>query len=178
MNFYIADTHFGHKNILKLCNRPFESIEQMNHCIIQNWNNKVKNSDNVYIVGDMFFKCENIEDILKNLKGKKHLILGNHDGWAKYECLKGFFESVDLMCEVQDKGRAIVLCHYPLVTFKHQSRKNAFMVHGHIHNKQDGDFWPILKSRENILNAGVDINGFAPVTLDEMICNNNIYKGR
>lgn len=71
MNYYIADTHFGHKNILKLCNRPFESIEQMNTHIIQNWNNKVKNSDHVYIVGDMFFKCENIEDILKNLEGKR-----------------------------------------------------------------------------------------------------------
>ena len=106
------------------------------------------------------------------------MILGNHDGWAKDESLKGFFESIDLMCEIQDKCRTIVLCHYPLVTFKHQNRKNAFMVHGHIHNKQDSDFWPILKSRENILNAGVDINGFAPVTLDEMICNNNVYKGR
>ena len=71
MNFYIADTHFGHKNILKLSGRPFENIEQMNAHIVQNWNDKVKNSDHIYILGDMFFKCENIADILKNLKGKK-----------------------------------------------------------------------------------------------------------
>lgn len=52
MNYYIADTHFGHKNILTLCNRPFESIEQMNLTLIENWNSKVKNNDHIYILGD------------------------------------------------------------------------------------------------------------------------------
>lgn len=51
MNYYIADTHFGHKNILKLCNRPFENIEQMNLTLVENWNSKVKNNDHIYILG-------------------------------------------------------------------------------------------------------------------------------
>ena len=55
MVFFIADTHFDHENILQLCNRPFETIEQMNETIIENWNRKITGNDTVYIMGDMFF---------------------------------------------------------------------------------------------------------------------------
>ena len=56
MFYFIADPHFGHRNVLKLCNRPFETIEEMN--------------DTVCIVGDMFFCCKEPEPILKRLHGK------------------------------------------------------------------------------------------------------------
>ena len=56
MVFFISDTHFGHANVLRLCDRPFETIEQMNEAIIGNWNRRVTGSDSVYIIGDMFFR--------------------------------------------------------------------------------------------------------------------------
>lgn len=77
--FYIADTHFGHESILKLCKRPFSTVEEMNEAIVENWNARVKGNDKVYILGDMFYKATGVKDILTRLKGKKHLILGNHD---------------------------------------------------------------------------------------------------
>ena len=176
MNYYIADTHFGHKNILELCNRPFDNIEQMNDTLTEKWNSKVKNNDHIYILGDMFFKSKNTEEVLKILNGKKHLLLGDHDGWVGEIETNKYFESVDLMLEISDKNYNLILCHYPIISFKHQSRKNSFMVHGHIHNRKNLDFLPLLKVRDNILNACVEINEFIPVTLEELIYNNKQYK--
>lgn len=73
MIFYISDTHFGHENIIKICNRPYQNIQEMNEDIIKRWNNKVKPEDNVYFLGDFTYKtssCDAIE-VLKRLNGKK-----------------------------------------------------------------------------------------------------------
>ena len=83
MNYFITDKHFGHENTIRMCERPFDNIEQMNQKLIENWNSKVKGNDHVYILGDIFFRCEEPKPILRILKGKKHLIVGNHDGWVK-----------------------------------------------------------------------------------------------
>lgn len=74
MIFFTADTHFGHANILKLCGRPFDTIEEMNEKMIGNWNDRVKGTDTVYIVGDMFFRCSDAETILN----------WQHGSFAKY----------------------------------------------------------------------------------------------
>lgn len=175
MIFFTADTHFGHKNILKLCDRPFSTIEDMNEAMIATWNERVSGADTVYIVGDMFFRCEDAEVILKRLKGKKRLILGNHDGsWVNKVDLGKFFLSVDNLLEISDGKRALTLCHYPMLTWKHAQK--SYMIHGHIHSDTTSDFFPLLCNRENVLNAGVDINGFMPVTFDELVENNNIFK--
>ena len=47
MVYYISDLHFGHANIIKLCNRPFSDVNEMNEALIANWNNKVTNGDTV-----------------------------------------------------------------------------------------------------------------------------------
>ncbi len=51
------------------------------------------------------------------------------------------------------------------------------MIHGHIHNDRRADFWPLIAARERVLNAGVDINGFMPVTFEELVENNARFKG-
>ena len=175
MMFFTADTHFGHANILDLCKRPFETIEEMNETIIKNWNAKVTGADTVFIVGDMFFRFKDVESILRRLNGKKHLIIGNHDGtWLNdYYAYKYFAEVTDF--KVTSNGEhAITLCHYPLLTWKHEKR--SYMIHGHIHADTTDDFFPLICKRENLLNAGVDVNGFAPVTFDELLLNNQKFK--
>ena len=89
--YFTADTHFGHEAIIKMCQRPFESLADMNEQLIQRWNKKVRGNDTVYIIGDMFFRCKNAEEILRSLKGKKKLIIGNHDGSWLSENLKSYF---------------------------------------------------------------------------------------
>ena len=173
--FFTADTHFDHTNILRLCDRPFATVEEMNETLIANWNRKVHGNHTVYILGDMFFRTSNPEAILSRLKGKKHLILGNHDSqWIGKVDPENWFESVEHFLEVSDGQRGLTLCHFPLVTWAHQKR--TYMIHGHIHGNTDMDYWPLLVARERVLNAGCDINNFEPVTFDELVENNARHK--
>lgn len=83
MNYFIADTHFNHKNIIKYDDRPFSSVEEMNETMIQLWNSRVTQNDNVYILGDVGFG--NVDNILRRLNGNKYLIRGNHDKFLEKE---------------------------------------------------------------------------------------------
>ena len=175
MFYYIADAHFGHGNILSMCGRPSASVEDMDEAMIVSWNERVKGNDTVFILGDLFFRCTDPEAILCRLKGRKRLIVGNHDAsWMSKVDLQRYFVSVDNFLEITDGMRAITLCHYPLLTWKHKLR--SYMVHGHIHNDTTSDFFPLIANRERVLNAGVDINGFRPVTFEEMQENNRLFK--
>ena len=174
MIFFTADTHFDHANIIRLCNRPYESIEQMNEDMISKWNRKVTNSDTVYILGDMFFRSKDPEAILGRLRGKKYLIIGNHDTWIKRVDTDRYFKEVSHYMTLSDGQRGLVLCHYPQICWPHQQR--FYMIHRHIHADTQGDYWPLLAVRERALNAGADINGFAPVTFEELVENNGKFK--
>lgn len=96
MIYFTSDQHFGHSNILKHTGRPFSSIEEMDAALIRNWNAKVHRNDIVYILGDLFFRNSTpAEEYLHQLKGVKHLIIGNHDkDWMKRTNLSGHFASV------------------------------------------------------------------------------------
>lgn len=50
--FFTADLHLYHTNIIKHCNRPFETIEEMNNVLVDNWNKVVGPKDTIYILGD------------------------------------------------------------------------------------------------------------------------------
>ena len=77
MNFYIADMHFGHKNIIRYDNRPFGSVEEMDKALIQLWNETVGSDDIVYILGDFsWYKEDKTAFILGCLKGHKVLVKG------------------------------------------------------------------------------------------------------
>ena len=91
MIYFTADTHFGHENVIRFCSRPFSCAAEMDEALIENWNSRVKGNDTVYVLGDMFFRSVNFEEILKRLKGKKRLIVGNHDGsWMTKADINGF----------------------------------------------------------------------------------------
>ena len=146
MIYFTADTHFGHENVIRFCGRPYTTAAEMDEALVE-----------------------------KRLNGKKRLLVGNHDGsWMTKVDVSRYFASVDLMLELSDGRHALTLCHYPLLTWKHA--KKSYMVHGHIHNDTGADFWPLLAARDNVLNAGVDINGYQPVTFDELLENNRIFK--
>ena len=176
MNYFTSDLHLGHRNIIRLCNRPFATIEEMDETLIRNCNAKVTNGDTVYILGDLLFRNEKpAEEYLKQLKGKKHLIIGNHDrDWVKKCNLEDFFESVNNLHFISDGKRQMTLCHYPMMSWPHMTR--CYMVFGHIHGNTDADYWPLIRENDLMLNAGADVNGFAPVTFEEMQENNYRHK--
>ena len=177
--YFIADTHFGNENTMKKCGRPYKKVKDMDDAMISSWNNIVKDDDDVYILGDFtlyWSTKEEVFNILSRLKGKKHLIIGNHDeGWisqcTEEELLKYFCTLPQKEAVIKLKGERIEMCHYPKFKF------NGIMIHGHIHNfKNEKSGWSTIKGNSSILNAGVDINGFRPVTLWELRDNNNVYK--
>lgn len=166
MIYYTSDPHIGHENIIRLCNRPYMSVEEMNEDIIAKWNAKVKHNDDVYILGDMFFKfgdIQNVIDVLKKLNEKKHLIKGNHDKFLKQIRWQDYFESLDLYKEIDDNGRMVCMFHYPIEEWNGYYR-NSYMLYGHVHENMDG-----IKQHPRKFNVGVDVNGFEPKTLDELI---------
>ncbi len=175
MVYFTADTHFDHANIIRFCNRPFVTVKEMNEALITNWNRKVHSNDTVFILGDMFFRTTAPAPILQRLKGKKRLIIGNHDSqWMKKVDLDRYFDSVDHYIETSDGQHTLTMCHFPQVSWNHQKR--SFMIHGHIHENTDMDYWPLILARENLLNAGCDINNFEPVTFEELVENNAKFK--
>ena len=173
MTFYISDPHLGHENIIKFCNRPFSCADEMDEAIIDNWNSRVTNGDTVRIMGDLMFRNrKHPEEYLSRLKGKKHLIVGNHDkAWMKKVDLSRWFESVEMMTFFTDGDRKITMCHYPMMSWPF-SNHDGWMIYGHIHENTNMDYWSLIARNDHMLNAGVDINGFAPVTFEEMQQNN------
>lgn len=175
MVYFTSDQHLGHKNIIRLCARPFATLEEMDETLIERWNKKVGNGDRVYILGDLFFRASDPESVLKRLKGRKTLILGNHDSsWIGKVDMSRYFESVHTMLETSEVEHPLTLCHYPMMTFNHCMK--AYMIHGHIHGNTNADYWPYLKAHERILNASVEVNNYEPVTFAELVENNRRFK--
>ena len=177
MIYYTGDLHLGHANIIRTCERPFSSVEDMNETLIRNWNRKVGNGDTVYIIGDLMFRAaDSPESYLTALKGHKHLLIGNHDAsWMKHVDAVKYFDSIENLLEIMDGNRFGTLCHYPMMSSYHRGR-GAYMVFGHLHQNTNAGYWPLIHDDERMLNAGVDVNHYEPVTLDEMIANNQRFK--
>ena len=177
MIFFTADLHLGHANIIKHCDRPFTTVEEMDEHLISAWNKSVRPNDSVYIIGDLIFRSAASPDsYLSKLRGKKHLILGNHDkDWVKKADMSEHFISVERFAEISDGQHKITLCHYPLMSWNHMA-KGSYMIHGHIHNNHEAFYFPMLRQMPNLLNAGVEINDYRPVSFDDLVKNNERFK--
>ena len=169
MIYYTADLHFDYLPIL--ADRPFDTLEEMNETLIRNWNERVSHADTVYVLGDLGGHGQPIpEACLERLNGKKHLIRGNHDvGLGDQQLLYRFFETVSDFLETEDEGLHVLLSHYPMVYIQ-----RGYMIHGHLHGVRK-EAYELLKQLPRVQNACVDIHGFAPVTLRELIANNQHF---
>ena len=169
MNYYISDLHLGHKNALVFDNRPFESIEQMWSTIKNNWNSKVTDEDHVYILGDIAYRSKiNPIEYLSKLNGKLHLVVGNHDvnTILKNENTRSIFESIDYYKRIDDGGRIVILCHYPIAVWDMKHR-GSYHIYGHVHN-QINVATEFMISQERAFNCGCMNNGYVPCSLEEL----------
>lgn len=149
-NFYIADYHFGHANVIKFDNRPFSSSEEMDKEMIKNWNNVVTNDDTVYILGDF---CWDTEDrwieILNQLSGKKVLIRGNHDLKTMSQQLRNKFQDIKDYKEVKDNSKRVLLSHYPIPFYRGAYNGDIVHLYGHIHVTIENDFMEHIREYVN-----------------------------
>lgn len=94
MIWFTSDTHFGHENVLKFTDRPWETIQQMNSVIVANINARVGMNDELYILGDFSFKmtAQDAYGLRKKITCKKvHLVPGNHDkDWTQPAVSRAF----------------------------------------------------------------------------------------
>lgn len=152
MKFYIADTHFGHKNIIRYDNRPFKSVADMDDAIIKNWNKVVGSNDIVYILGDIsWYDDKRTAAIFNSLNGSKILIKGNHDRINKE--VESCFERICDYLEVQDGDEKVVMSHYPMPFWNGQFRDTVHL-YGHVHNSHQ---WNICENWKSELKQLQDI---------------------
>jgi len=158
--FFTSDTHFGHGGALGLYRRPFASVSAMNEALVERWNETVGPGDVVWHLGDFAIRQrpEVVEELLARLNGRKHLVDGNNDPPATRE-LDGW-ESEQPYAEIAVDGISLVLCHYPFRSWRGMG-KGWLNLHGHSHGR--------LKPLQRQFDVGVDVWGFRPVTLDEIL---------
>lgn len=170
MIYYTADLHLGHEKIISMCQRPFRDLEEMHQTIIKNWNARITPEDEVYIVGDVAYRCKmpELESYLTQLPGHKHLITGNHDRHnIKSEIFRAYFDSITDYAEIQDGNNKVILFHYPIQEWNGFFH-GTYHIYGHIHNSRNMAN-QIMEQLPKAFNAGVDCNGFTPRTLAELI---------
>lgn len=159
----ISDTHFGHDNIIKYCDRPFADSKEMNEALVENWNSVVKDGDIVYHLGDVYFGEKGRSVLLsERLKGRKRLILGNHDS-GKDQTLHRYFQKIEVWRMFPEFG--LLLTHVPVHESTLNPRKCKINIHGHIHEKDSPS--------EFHRNVSVEKINYTPINIEELRVDTN-----
>lgn len=150
--FFTADTHFGHKNIIRSCGRPFNCELEMDCDLMEAWNDIIAKDDIVFHLGDFCHWRKDPKEYLKDLNGRIILCKGNHD-----RDVSGF-EFSDQIIEVRINGQDIVMCHYPMRSWN-KSHYGSWHLYGHTHEK-----FKAYDLNSMSFNVGVDDWDFCPIT--------------
>lgn len=174
--WFTGDTHFDHRNIITHCNRPFSRGKEMNEALIQRWNERVKDGDRVYHLGDFCMSRDprRWHNFIWQLNGKIHLIRGNHDNEKTLRKVEQQFETMQKLVWIRDyafikvqdsnaKGgsRGVALFHYAMRIWN-KSHYGSFHLYGHSHGNLPED--PVARS----MDIGVDTNDFYPYSYEEV----------
>jgi len=155
--FIISDTHFGHDNIIKYCNRPFRNSAEMDEALIKNWNETVSNKDTVFLLGDFALASkERCQIIMNSLNGTKNLIMGNHDNYTENFYREIGFKTVSRFPIIWNKF--FILSHAPMEL---SETTPYFNYYGHVHN--DSKYVDNATSR----CISVERTGYRPVLIYE-----------
>jgi calcineurin-like phosphoesterase family protein len=159
--FFTSDFHFNHYKSIIFGNRPFKTVEEMNEGLINNFNNVVTPRDTCYILGDFGFgNLEELRKIRYRLRGKLHIILGNHDFKNKLHRCGCWFSSMSDLKTIKINKQKIVLCHYAMRVWD-CSHYNSWMLYAHSHGK--------LKGQGKSFDVGVDCHGYKPISYDQVV---------
>jgi len=151
--FFTADQHYGHFNIIKYCNRPFSTLNNMDEVLIKNHNEVVQKNDIVIHAGDFAWvkTHADAQKYIKRLNGNHIFLVGSHDKWMH--------KSKGQIWEKTIHGYFVVICHYAMRVWA-RSHFNSWHLFGHTHGglEPQGKSWDI----------GVDNNNFYPVSFEQI----------
>lgn len=159
--YLISDMHFGHSRIMEYENRPFEKVEDMDAEIIRNWNETIHSNDIVFVLGDVsFYPKDKTKSIISGLKGRKFLILGNHDmGRSETFWKEAGFEFVSKYSICVDEF--YWLSHIPMYLSSAMPYVN---IHGHIHSNT----MTTEKLPNQYINVSVERIGYKPIDFEDI----------
>lgn len=169
MIYVIADLHFNHQNIIPYENRPFSNLSHMNRTLIDNWNAVVDDDDTVYVLGDFGFTSNikgavdcDLKKIYAELKGHKHLIIGNHDRRCRHVTDLPW-GSQEKMLSITVDNQRYVMAHYPFECWEYQDSKEggSIHLHGHIHSNT------YMTSIPNRFCVSVEVIDYEPKNITE-----------
>ena len=173
MIYFISDHHWGHKAIIRMSNRNFDNIVDMNQIMIDKWNEIIQPDDEVYYLGDFMYKMNPntfVNHVLNKLNGKIYLIIGNHDEryLKKYmnrvEWIKDRYELKHIH---EDKEYKFILDHYPLYSWKGMWRKTIHL-HGHTHRNTDDLYYESIGDK---MNVNCEFLDYTPISIVDVINN-------
>ena len=156
-DWFTADLHLNHKNIIKYCNRPFTDIYQMDNVLINNILARVKPGDNLYLLGDISFKLDVALAFLNKIPKKVNVFLieGNHD----HKRLKEYLPTFQIK-DICINKQWITLCHKVMYTWN-ESHRGGWNLFAHSH----GNLSPIGLQHD----VGVDNNGYVPLSFEDVV---------
>ena len=174
--FFTSDTHFGHSNIIKYCARPFDTTNNMDEALINNWNAKVPKDGIVYHLGDFAWGSINYwEKIREQLNGEIILIYGNHDEkYLNNERMYKLFKEVTPQKKIWINKIPIYMNHYPFLCFggSYKGLGATWQLFGHVHSnsrsKEGLDHKRLVNCFPTQYDVGVDNNNFTPISFDEL----------
>jgi calcineurin-like phosphoesterase family protein len=151
--FFTADEHYGHSNIIRYCNRPFEDVFEMNCELIKRHNEIISKDCIVIHAGDfsLLRKRNDVMEYVEQLNGYHVFLKGSHDTWI----------TSPFLWEKTIEGMYIVVCHYAMLTWP-RSHYGSRQLFGHSHGKLEHF------NRRKQYDIGVDNNNFYPVPFEEI----------
>ena len=188
MDYFIADTHFFHENVIRFDKRPFTSVEEMNTKMRNWWNSTVRTNDRVYILGDFLWLDPREQEkeyinFTKSLNGNKVLIEGNHDNVKRFSPeINNCFESIFQRKEIKLNKKKIIMDHFPMMSYHQDIQDNVWHFHGHTHITEEQDLvekWTreLIENHKmgtptgQIINVGcmMPYMNYTPKTAEEII---------
>ena len=166
--FVTSDLHLGHDREFIWGARGYKDVYEMNEKQIENFNSVVTDDDEVWILGDLVLgDIDTGLELLKKLKGKIHVCLGNHDSARREQAYRDLGWDVQLCARLKYKKLSFYLSHYPTITHNLDEKEIWQVVinlYGHTHqttNFYHDDPW--------MYHVGLDSHNGFPICLDDII---------
>lgn len=174
MIWLTSDLHLFHDQEFIYKPRGFDTVEQMNEAIEAHWNEMIGDDDEVYILGDLMVggkgqgNAEGMK-IVRRLKGKKHIVIGNHDTNSRIALYRAEPSIMDVQyaTRFRYRGYSFYLSHYPSITtnLQHETLKQGVInLFGHTHSKER-----FFNGLPFMYNVSLDAHDIRPVSIDDAL---------